>query len=293
MSRIFGFAVGAIWLLFTLLAFRYSAAGWSAGYSDLGVLVGRHRRVARDRFSRGLRGYRAPSAPGAGEVRGVAPGLDPYPTKIVCVGKNYRDHVRELGGDVPAEPLIFLKPLSSLIESGEEILVPPGAGRIDFEGEIAFQVGKRARRVREKDALEHVSAILALNDVTARDLQRVDGQWTRAKGFDTFCPVGQPVPLEGVDLSALRVQTRVNGELKQDGAFADAVFQIPALLSFISRVMTLEPGDLIATGTPSGIGPIVPWDEVEVSIPGVGDVKNPVRSGSGEPWSYAVGPSGG
>jgi 2-keto-4-pentenoate hydratase/2-oxohepta-3-ene-1,7-dioic acid hydratase in catechol pathway len=219
----------------------------------------------------------------------MPPRLDPFPTKVVCVGRNYRDHAKELGGDVPVEPLIFLKPPSTLIAGGEDILLPPGAGRVDFEGEVAFRVGKRARRVREKDTLEYLSGVLPLNDVTARDLQKRDGQWTRAKGFDTFCPVGRPVPLDEVDLSQLRVQTRVNGELKQDGAFADAVFQITALVAFISRIMTLEPGDLIATGTPSGIGPIVPWDEVEVSIPGVGDVRNPVRSDSGEPWPHSVG----
>jgi 2-keto-4-pentenoate hydratase/2-oxohepta-3-ene-1,7-dioic acid hydratase in catechol pathway len=128
-----------------------------------------------------------------------------------------------------------------------------------------------------------------LNDVTARDLQNRDGQWTRAKGFDTFCPVGRPVPLDEVDLAALRIQTRVNGELKQDAPFTDAVFSLPVLIAFISRVMTLEPGDLIATGTPSGIGPIVPWDEVEVTVVGVGSLKNPVRAAPGEPWPYTVG----
>lgn len=219
----------------------------------------------------------------------MASHLHPHPTKIVCVGKNYLDHAKELGSEIPPEPLIFLKPPSSVIGAGDEILVPPGVGRVDFEGEIAFQVGKRASRVREGDALDYLSGVLPLNDVTARDLQRMDGQWTRAKGFDTFCAVGTPVPLKGVDLPALRLETRVNGELRQNGAFSDAVFQIPALLAFISRVMTLEPGDLIATGTPSGIGPIVPWDEVEVTIPGVGTLKNPVRSGSGQPWPYAVG----
>ncbi|MSR23363.1 MAG: FAA hydrolase family protein [Gemmatimonadetes bacterium] len=217
--------------------------------------------------------------------------LDPYPTKIVCIGKNYVEHAKEMGADVPSEPLMFLKPPSTLIRAGEEILVPPGVGKVDFEGEVAFRVGRRASRVREQDALGYLSDVLPLNDVTARDLQKRDGQWSRAKGFDTFCPVGEPVPLKGVDLATLRIQTRVNGELKQDGAFADAVFQIPFLVAFISRIMTLEPGDIITTGTPSGIGPIVPWDEVEIAIPGVGSVKNPVRAGAGEPWPYAVGAS--
>jgi 2-keto-4-pentenoate hydratase/2-oxohepta-3-ene-1,7-dioic acid hydratase in catechol pathway len=210
--------------------------------------------------------------------------LSPTPTKIVCVGKNYTEHAKELGSQVPTEPLIFLKPPSSLIGNGDTILVPPGVGRVDFEGEIAFQVGVRGSHVPEGEALAILSAILPLNDVTARDLQSRDGQWTRAKGFDTFCAAGEPVPLEGVDLAGLRIRTLVNGEVKQDGAFSDAVFSIQALVAYISRIMTLEPGDLIATGTPSGIGPLVPWDEVEVDVPGVGSVKNPVRAASGEPW---------
>ncbi|MEX1257288.1 MAG: fumarylacetoacetate hydrolase family protein [Gemmatimonadota bacterium] len=215
--------------------------------------------------------------------------LDPPPTKIVCVGKNYADHAKELGGTVPSEPLIFLKPVSALLADGDTILVPPGVGRVDFEGEVAIQIGKRASGVHQSEALAFVSGVLPLNDVTARDLQNRDGQWTRAKGFDTFCPVGKVVPLDGLDLAALRVQTRVNGELKQDAPFADAVFSVPALVAHISRIMTLEPGDLIATGTPAGIGPIVPWDEVEVTVVGVGTVKNPVRAAPGEPWPYSVG----
>lgn len=215
--------------------------------------------------------------------------LGSTPTKIVCVGKNYRDHARELGGDVPAEPLLFFKPPSSLIGDGDTIRVPPGAGRVDYEGEIAFQVGMRASHVRESEALDHLAAVLPLNDVTARDLQNRDGQWARAKGFDTFCVVGEPVPLEGIDLGGLTVRTRVNGEVRQEGAFADVVFPIEALVAWISRIMTLEPGDLIATGTPAGIGAIVPWDEVEVEVPGVGRIHNPVRAGSGRPWPYGVG----
>ncbi len=206
------------------------------------------------------------------------------PTKIVCVGKNYVDHARELGGEPPAEPLLFLKPPSSLIPDGGTILLPPGAGRVDYEGEVAFQVGKRASHVREEDALGYLSAVLPVNDVTAREIQNLDDQWFRAKCFDTFCAVGAPVPISEVDIGQLRVQTRLNGELRQDGRFSDVVFGIEALVRYISRIMTLEPGDLIATGTPAGIGPLVPWDEVEVTIPGVGTLKNPVRAGSGEPW---------
>jgi 2-keto-4-pentenoate hydratase/2-oxohepta-3-ene-1,7-dioic acid hydratase in catechol pathway len=213
--------------------------------------------------------------------------LDPLPTKIVCVGKNYADHARELGSEPPAEPLIFLKPPSSLIADGGTILIPPGSGRIDYEGEIAFQVGKRASHVREEDALGVLSAVLPLNDVTAREIQNLDDQWTRAKGFDTFCVVGTPVPIGKVNLEDLHVETRLNGDLRQQGRFSDVVFGIEALVRYISRVMTLEPGDLIATGTPAGIGPMVPWDEVEVTIPGVGSIRNPVRAGSGEPWHLA------
>lgn len=217
--------------------------------------------------------------------------LNPVPSKIVCVGKNYVDHALELGGEPPAEPLIFLKPPSSLISEGEAILIPPGSGRVDFEGEVTFQLGRRASHVREDEALDYLSGVLPLNDVTCRDIQNLDGQWTRAKGFDTFCAVGSPVPLDGVDIGGLRVETRVNGELRQQGKFSEVVFGIQRLVSYISRVMTLEPGDLIATGTPAGIGPLVPWDEVEVSIPGVGAVRNPVRAGSGRPWPYGVGTS--
>ncbi len=221
----------------------------------------------------------------------MATDLNPLPSKIICVGKNYVDHALELGGEPPDEPLIFLKPPSSLISGGDTILIPPGSGRVDFEGEVAFQLGRRTSHVGEDEALDYLSGVLPLNDVTCRDIQNLDDQWTRAKGFDTFCAVGSPVPLEGLDIGGLRVETRVNGELRQEGKFSEVVFGIETLVSYISRVMTLEPGDLIATGTPSGIGPLVPWDEVEVCIPGVGAVRNSVRAGSGQPWPYGVGAS--
>ncbi|MDH5759709.1 MAG: fumarylacetoacetate hydrolase family protein [Gemmatimonadota bacterium] len=201
--------------------------------------------------------------------------MNVQPSKIVCVGRNYAKHAAELGNEVPAEPLIFLKPPSAIIAAGEEIVIPEGVGRVDFEGEIGVVVGKRARKVSEAEAWEYVGAIIPANDVTARDLQRSDGQWSRAKGFDTFCPLGSPVPLSEVDVDAVGVTTRVNGEVRQEGSITDLVFSIPFLVAHISRIMTLEPGDLILTGTPDGVGPLSPGDVVEVEVTGVGKVRNP------------------
>lgn len=199
------------------------------------------------------------------------------PTKIVCVGRNYAKHAAELGNEVPTEPLIFLKPPSAVIAEGETIVLPQGMGRVDFEGEIGVVIGRRARHVAEADAWSYVGALVPVNDVSARDLQKKDGQWSRAKGFDTFCPVGTPVPLGEVDREALAVTTRVNGEVRQDAPVSDMVFTIPFLVAHISRIMTLEPGDLIATGTPDGVGPLAPGDRVEISVRGVGAVSNPVE----------------
>lgn len=198
------------------------------------------------------------------------------PSKIVCVGKNYAKHAAEMGGEVPKEPLIFLKAPSALIGEGEEIVMPTWAGRIDYEGEIALVIGKRATRISAADAWDHVEGLLPLNDVTAREMQASDSQWSRAKGFDTFCPVGKVVPLADVDMDALTVTTRVNGEIRQHGEISDLVFSIPVILEYITRVMTLEPGDIVATGTPEGIGPLEPGDRVEVEVAGVGSVSNPV-----------------
>jgi len=204
--------------------------------------------------------------------------IEPRPSKILCVGKNYLDHAREMGGEPPEEPLVFLKAPSALIGDGEGIVLPAGVGRVDYEGEIAFRVGKRARFVSEDEAISVLSHVLPLNDVTARDLQKRDNQWARAKGFDSFCPVGQPVPISelpaGID--GLSVETRVNGELRQQGHISQFIFSLPFLLSWISRVMTLEPGDLIATGTPAGVAPVKVGDEIEVTLPGVGSVRNRV-----------------
>jgi len=202
------------------------------------------------------------------------------PTKIVCVGRNYAKHAAELGNEVPEEPLIFLKPPSALVGDGASIVMPRGFGRVDYEGEIGVVIGRRAHRVDESAAWSHVAALVPLNDVTARELQRKDGQWSRAKGFDTFCPVGNPVPVDHVDLSGLAVTTRVNGEIRQSAGVEEMVFPIPFLIAHISRVMTLEPGDLIATGTPDGVGPLAPGDEVEIEVAGVGSVRNRVEEES-------------
>ena len=198
------------------------------------------------------------------------------PGKIVCVGRNYVEHARELGNDVPTEPLIFLKPPSSVIEDGAWIERPPQSAEVDHEGEIGILIGKQLRRVTETEAVSGIGGIVAVNDVTARDLQRKDSQWTRAKGFDTFCPVGN-VHTGPVDLDSLQLITTVNGEIKQKATSSEMVFKIPMLLSFISHIMTLEPGDLVATGTPAGISPLRAGDTVEVSIKGISRVRNPVR----------------
>ena len=198
------------------------------------------------------------------------------PGKIVCIGRNYVEHARELGNEVPAEPLIFLKPPSSVIADGAWIERPPQSAQVEHEGEIGVLIGKRLRRVSEAEAVAGIAGIVAVNDVTARDLQRKDSQWTRAKGFDTFCPVGN-VHTGPVDLDSLELTTRVNGEVRQHATSSEMVFRIPMLLSYISHVMTLEPGDLVATGTPSGIGPLRAGDRVEVTIGGLSRVSNPVR----------------
>ncbi|HEX9563158.1 MAG TPA: fumarylacetoacetate hydrolase family protein [Gemmatimonadaceae bacterium] len=200
----------------------------------------------------------------------------PRPGKVVCVGRNYLEHARELGNEVPSEPLIFLKPSSSIISEGDYIERPPQSSQVEFEGEIGVLIGRRLRRAEESDAVAAIAGIVAVNDVTARDLQRKDSQWSRAKGFDTFCPVGNVHPAP-VDLTTLEVVTRVNGKERQRARSSDMAFQIPMLLSYISHIMTLEPGDLVATGTPAGVGPLVSGDVVEVEIPGVSRVSNPVR----------------
>jgi 2-keto-4-pentenoate hydratase/2-oxohepta-3-ene-1,7-dioic acid hydratase in catechol pathway len=197
------------------------------------------------------------------------------PSKIVCVGRNYAAHAKELGNDVPAEPLIFLKPPSSLIPDGASIRLPRVSKQVEYEGEIGIVIGERLHKADAERARRAIAGIVAANDVTARDLQRSDSQWTRAKGFDTFCAVGSvgPVP---ADLASLTVITRVNGKIRQEGRASEMVFNIPALIAYISGVMTLETNDLILTGTPDGVGTLAAGDVVEVEIAGVSRVSNPV-----------------
>ncbi len=199
------------------------------------------------------------------------------PGKIVCVGRNYAAHARELGNDVPERPLIFLKPPSSVIADGDTIMLPAQSERVEHEGEIGVLIGSRARKVSEAEALTVVAGYMPLNDVTARDLQKLDVQFTRAKGFDTFCPVGRVVPALGLDWRGLEVVCRVNGELRQHGKAADMVFGIPVIIAWISAIMTLEPGDIIATGTPEGVGPLVDGDVVEIELAGLSRLGTPVR----------------
>jgi 2-keto-4-pentenoate hydratase/2-oxohepta-3-ene-1,7-dioic acid hydratase in catechol pathway len=199
------------------------------------------------------------------------------PSKIVCVGRNYAAHARELGNDVPKYPLLFFKPPSSLIGPDDAIVMPAVSQQVEYESEIAVVIGQRARKVPEADAERHIRGFTCANDVTCRDLQKTDGQWARAKGFDTFCAVG-PVVAERLDWKNLEVIGRLNGEERQRGASHDMIFSIPSLVSYISHIMTLEPGDLILTGTPEGVGKLAPGDVVEVEIPGIGVLRNPVQA---------------
>jgi len=199
------------------------------------------------------------------------------PSKIVCVGRNYRDHAAELGNEVPVEPLLFLKPSSSLLAPGGTILRPKVSQRTDYEGELGVVIGKRCHKLADDaDTRPYILGYTCVNDFTARDLQNKDGQWTRAKGFDTFCPVGPIVTDELDPWAGVSVETRVNGELKQQGTTRDFIFSLDIILRYITSVMTLNPGDLVATGTPKGVGPVVAGDVIEVSIPEVGKLRNPV-----------------
>ena len=200
------------------------------------------------------------------------------PQKIICVGRNYRDHAKELGNEVPAEPLIFFKPPSSLLKPGGTVLLPKASSRVDFEGELVLVIGKRVHKLSEDADLHGVIRGWTLaDDVSARDLQKKDVQWTRAKGFDTFCPMGPFVSDEINPMAGVTIETRLNGEVKQHASTVDFIFGIPKLLSFITEAFTLEPGDVILTGTPAGVGQLQPGDRVEVSIEGLGTLTHSVQ----------------
>jgi 2-keto-4-pentenoate hydratase/2-oxohepta-3-ene-1,7-dioic acid hydratase in catechol pathway len=199
------------------------------------------------------------------------------PSKIVCVGRNYREHAAELGNEVPTEPLLFFKPPSSLLPTAGTILRPKVSERTDYEGELGVVISRRCHQLADsEDVRPYILGYTCVNDFTARDLQKKEPQWVRGKGFDTFCPVG-PLVSDGLDpWAGVQVETRVNGELRQSGNTKDFIFPLDVLIRYISQIMTLEPGDLIATGTPAGVGPVVAGDAVEVSIEGIGGLHNPV-----------------
>jgi 2-keto-4-pentenoate hydratase/2-oxohepta-3-ene-1,7-dioic acid hydratase in catechol pathway len=199
------------------------------------------------------------------------------PSKIVGIGVNYREHAKEMGKAPPAEPVMFLKAPSALIGNGADIELPTGYEKISYEGELAVVIGKRMKAVAAGDALSYVLGYTCLNDVTVRDLQQRDGQWARAKGFDTFCPVG-PRIVGGLKPNQLQIVTRVNGAVKQNSSTEDMIFPVAELLAFVSNVMTLEPGDLLTTGTPPGVGSLYAGDVVEIEIEGIGTLKNPART---------------
>ena len=225
----------------------------------------------------GMQGERTGKALSLSEVTLLAPC---EPRVIICVGKNYANHIAEMGGDranLPSEPGLFLKGLNTLARPGDPIVYPTWTSNLHYEGELAVVIGKRLSRVDEAEALGHVLGYTSALDVTARDKQKADLQWTRGKSADGFCPVGPWLETE-LDAGNLSVQTRVNGELKQDGRTSDLIFSVPAVLSYISRFMTLGPGDLVLTGTPEGVGPLVPGDTVSVTVEGVGTLTNHVSA---------------
>lgn len=197
------------------------------------------------------------------------------PGKIICVGRNYVEHARELGNDVPKIPLIFLKPPSSVINPGQAIILPPQSQQVEHEGELVAVIGRRGRNITAESAREYILGYTIGNDVTARDLQKADGQWTRAKGFDTFCPFGPWIDTD-FDISDALITCKVSGQPRQMGSTRDMVFNVPMLVAYISSIMTLEPGDIIFTGTPAGVGPLKAGDEVAVEIEGLGVLVNPV-----------------
>jgi 2-keto-4-pentenoate hydratase/2-oxohepta-3-ene-1,7-dioic acid hydratase in catechol pathway len=201
------------------------------------------------------------------------------PSKIVCVGRNYAEHATEMGNEPPKEPLLFFKPPSAVLDPGAAIVYPRQSNRVDFEGELGVVLGRRCRNVSRTSASDYVLGFTVVNDVTARDLQKSDGQWARAKGFDTFAPIG-PWIVSDLDWRRLRLTTRLNGSVKQDASTESMLFDVPALIEYISAAFTLEPGDVIATGTPSGVGPMQPGDTVAVEIAGIGTLTNRIIAAS-------------
>jgi len=199
------------------------------------------------------------------------------PGKIVCVGRNYVEHAKELGNDVPQVPLIFLKPSSSILNPGGIIVLPPQSSQVEHEGELVAVIGKRGRHITAENAKKHIMGYTVGNDVTARDLQKTDGQWTRAKGFDTFCPFGPWIDTEFDPADAV-ITVRVNGQMRQMASTRDMVFNVGVIIAYVSSVMTLEPGDLIFTGAPSGVGELKDGDEVAVEIEGLGEIQNKVKA---------------
>lgn len=199
------------------------------------------------------------------------------PSKIICVGLNYKDHAEELGMVQPKHPIIFLKPVSSIIKNKEKILIPKMSSTIDYEAELAVVIGKKCRNVSEKHALDVVFGYTCLNDVTEREMQKKDGQWTRAKSFDTFCPIG-PKIVKNINPNDLKIQSYLNGELKQDSHTSNFIFNVQYVISYISNVMTLEPGDIISTGTPKGVGSMKHNDEIKIVIEKIGTLINFVRN---------------
>jgi 2-keto-4-pentenoate hydratase/2-oxohepta-3-ene-1,7-dioic acid hydratase in catechol pathway len=200
------------------------------------------------------------------------------PSKIVCVGRNYSDHAKELGNQVPSQPLLFLKATSAIISDGDDILLPEQSKQVEHEGELAVVIGRTCKNISADDTIEkYVSGYACLNDVTARDLQKHDVQFTRAKSFDTFCPLGK-IYTEKIDVSDLRITTRVNGQIKQDGRTSQMIFDIPFLIRYISNHMTLNEGDIIATGTPAGVSMLSDGDVCEIEIEGIGKLTNNVKS---------------
>lgn len=235
---------------------------------------GELRALTGDIFGAHSLGATVPGGIGAADVRVLAP---VRPSKIVCVGLNYRNHALETGKPLPPEPLIFIKPSTAVIGPGEPIRIPPGVGRVDHEAELAVVIGRRAHRVPRASARDYVLGLTCVNDVTARDLQKKDGQYTRSKSFDTFAPIG-PSVLMGAGFEPRTVEGWVNRERRQGASTAQLIFPIDQLIEFVTFVMTLEPGDLIATGTPEGIGPIHGGDVVTIKVEGIGELTNPVET---------------